>query len=189
MKGFRVIGFVIAMFAATWAIMKVIRIASFMLVSILATLAALWIYDNYKQDKPVPLVEHVVERTQPVAHVEFPARVRAIQQEQIQYGFSSISSLKVLVAEVYANNGEVFPNSNEEAGLRFPEEYSSDILSSISISTGGVITVRYAAFPEKPDAWLRVVPKVSNKMLPIVWHCESNISDMPDELPTCSIIH
>lgn len=182
MRNFRVVGFIIAMLTAAWAIMKLFRVASFMLVSVLATLTALWIYDRYKPDHPV------IKKAQPVVHAGFSARTRAIQREQIQYGLLAAAQIEILVGEIYASNGE-FPNSNKEAGLQHSEEPYSDIPASVSIGTGGVITVRYAAFPEQPDAWLRVVPKMSTKVGPIIWRCESNISGVPEGLPSeCEVV-
>lgn len=180
MKILRAVGFMLAMFMAIWATMKVFRFVGFMLATFLAALAAVWIYDTHKSTPPA------TGREQPTALVESTTRTRAIRQEQAQYGLLTLAGLEVSVSEVYWNNGEL-PSANREAGLSPPEDYRSEIIASVRVSAGGIITVHYASFPGVPDAWLRVVPKVSKAGLPIIWHCETNIPDMPQALPTCAI--
>lgn len=173
MNMFRITISLFAMRIATWSL-KIFRVIGPLLAIFLAVLAAIWTYDHYISaqssiDKPT-------------------ARTHAIQQEQFHYGLNSISSLKVVIEEIYAANG-AFPNSNQEAGLPPPEDYRSEILASVNISTGGIITVRYASFPGTADAWLRYTPTRTNDISPTIWKCETNIPDVPETVSTCTVTH
>ena len=65
---------------------------------------------------------------------------------RVTEGLSSASAGKTAVSEFYAEH-QRFPAANEEAGLSAPETISSHSVYSVTLSSGGLITVVYKGGP------------------------------------------
>ena len=159
------------------------KIAHFILGAIVAlfvTIAGIWIYDTYKSKQIEKESAHVALLT------ESKNKTRALQIEQLNYGFLASASIKTLIQEILASNGNI-PESNTAAGLREPSGFRDEIISSLKIGKSGTITLTFLKFPEFTDAWIKFIPKPSPDFGIINWRCQSNVDVIKSVAPTCQL--
>lgn len=160
--------------------MKIVRFILSTVVSLLMVIAGIWIYDTYKSKQIEKESAHVALLT------ESKNKTRALQMEQLNYGFLASASIKTLIQEILASNGNI-PESNTAAGLREPSGFRDEIISSLEIGKSGVITLTFLKFPEFTDAWIKFIPKLSPDFGVLAWRCESNVDVVKFAAPTCQI--
>ena len=108
---------------------------------------------------------------------------RLIRFEQITAGFNQFGRYKVAVTNFQKINRKL-PGSNSELGIYAPEKYRDDIIDTLRIEGGGVITVNYLNFPATAHAWIKMVPRNSENSQ-LQWQCVSNIAGIAKTAPDC----
>lgn len=160
--------------------MKIVRFILSAVVSLLMIIAGIWAYDAYKSKQIEKESTHVALLT------ESKDKTRALQMEQLNYGFLASASIKMLIQEILASNGNI-PEPNTVAGLRELSGFRDEIISSLEIGKSGAITLTFLKFPEFIDAWIKFIPKLSPDFGIINWRCESNIDVIKFAAPTCQV--
>lgn len=91
------------------------------------------------------------------------------------------TTVKAQVAEYFATEGR-FPDSNAVLDLQPAALYATDQVAALSVTSGGVITVR----ARKSGDIIRLVPSVQEGALFLTWRCESpNIESIARTVPAC----
>jgi hypothetical protein len=161
--------------------MKIVHYMISAVVSLLMAISGIWIYDTYKSRQIEKESAHVALLT------ESKNKIRALQTEQLNYGFQVAASIRTLLQEILAANGNL-PESNSAAGVREPSGFRDEIISSLKIGKSGVITLSFLQFPEFTDAWIKFTPKYSPDVGIITWRCESNVDVVKLAAPTCQFV-
>ena len=67
--------------------------------------------------------------------------------------------------DAYRQMGK-WPGTNQEANLPLPETYATAAISDLTISTGGVITLRF-----KPEGTMQLLPDARHTPMGTRWRC------------------
>lgn len=92
-------------------------------------------------------------------------------RQYVNEGINLASMAKVSVTEYYMSMG-VYPNDNKQAGLAAPSDIRGDGVDSVSVSEGGVITIRFNHLVGE-NKTLTLTPSSSGNG-PVVWNCTSD---------------
>jgi hypothetical protein len=84
---------------------------------------------------------------------------------KLTQGFALAITARKPVVDAYQKMGK-WPASNEEAGLPQPEKYATTTVSDLTVSSGGVITVRFNA-----GETLRIMPDPRHIPVGSRWRC------------------
>jgi len=117
------------------------------------------------------------------SHAE-PASVAQLTRfKQISEGLNKFAPYKVSVNLFYNENGK-FPSSNNQLHIPAAEKFRDEIIDRLTIEGEGIIAVNYVNFPEVANAWIHLVPDVTEAHS-IHWRCISNIPDIEKTAPDC----
>lgn len=83
----------------------------------------------------------------------------------LRRGFAVGINARRKVMDAYRQTGK-WPGTNQEANLPLPETYATATLSDLTISTGGVITLRF-----KPEGTMRLLPDGRHTPVGTRWRC------------------
>ncbi len=83
----------------------------------------------------------------------------------LRRAFAAGINARTSVMDAYRQTGK-WPGTNQEANLPLPETYATATMSDLTISTGGVITLRF-----KPEGTMRLLPDGRHKPLGTRWRC------------------
>jgi Tfp pilus assembly protein, major pilin PilA len=78
-----------------------------------------------------------------LAVVSIPLYFDYSTRAKVSEGVNMLGSLKTKIAETYYGRG-TYPSSNTEAGMAQAVDYSTDKISQIYVSEGGVLTVEFS---------------------------------------------
>lgn len=84
--------------------------------------------------------------------------------------FNYVSSVKAKVGEYYLNTSE-WPNSNEVIGLPEADEFPGKIFSSLTVSEGGIITIRHDGGGLVSAGIIIYTPYIIDGVLGAQWEC------------------
>lgn len=104
----------------------------------------------------------------------------------IAQGLHQAANVRQVVMQYYWQYGS-FPNSNNQAGLKEPTEFSSDAVRSITVGMQGVITITYNSMGGVNDGQIILTPDYTNDNVGVQWKCETKSFPGIEELaPQCS---
>jgi hypothetical protein len=83
----------------------------------------------------------------------------------LRRGFATGIQARARVMDAYRQMGK-WPGTNQEANLPLPETYATATMSDLTISTGGVITLRF-----KPEGTMRLLPDARHTPIGTRWRC------------------
>ena len=83
----------------------------------------------------------------------------------LRRGFAVGIHARTRVMDAYRQTGK-WPGTNQEAHLPLPETYATATMSDLTISTGGVITLRF-----KPEGTMRLLPDGRHTPVGTRWRC------------------
>jgi hypothetical protein len=93
------------------------------------------------------------------------ARTAQESAATLRRGFAAGINARTKVMDAYRQMGK-WPSTNQEANLPLPETYATTTMSDLTISTGGVITLRF-----KPDGTMRLLPDARHTPIGTRWRC------------------
>ena len=108
-----------------------------------------------------------------LAAVAIPAYQDYTVRAKVTEGLSLASAGKTAVSEYFSANGTL-PGDNTEAGMAGAEDISGNSVDSVTVSTGGVITVVFSA-TAVDGSTLQLTPATSAGK--IVWTCEAGATN------------
>src|SRR5436190_23416586 len=83
----------------------------------------------------------------------------------LRRGFAAGINARTRVMDAYRQRGK-WPGTNQEANLPLPETFATATISDLTISTGGVITLRF-----KPEGTMRLLPDARHTPIGTRWRC------------------
>ncbi len=95
---------------------------------------------------------------------------KMINMTYIAQGFSAISAFKVYITEFYMMHGR-YPQSNADLKMSPPYEFATDVIRTVSVSEGGVITITYNEKSGIDNGKISFVPLEKNHQ--IQWKCST----------------
>lgn len=93
------------------------------------------------------------------------AKTRQESAATLRRGFAVGINARTKVMDAYRQKGK-WPETNQEANLPLPETYATAAMSDLTISAGGVITLRF-----KPEGTMRLLPDGRHMPVGTRWRC------------------
>ncbi|AMU97582.1 fimbrial protein [Xanthomonas citri pv. fuscans] len=117
-----------------------------------------------------------------LAAIALPAYQDYLARSQVSEGLSLASGAKTAVAETYANTG-AFPANNAAAGLETAANIKGKYITSVTVSSGGVITALFNSSNAKLSGKNLVLTPTDNNGS-ISWGCSTGTTIDQKYLPT-----
>ncbi|MBV6789836.1 pilin [Xanthomonas campestris pv. fici] len=117
-----------------------------------------------------------------LAAIALPAYQDYLARSQVSEGLSLASGAKTAVAETYANTG-AFPANNAAAGLETAANIKGKYITSVTVSSGGIITALFNNSNAKLSGKSLVLTPMDNNGS-ISWGCSNGTTIDQKYLPT-----
>lgn len=143
-------------------------------------------------DQQINSLDAVVEdlTMQQMQQKQIQAAQESLRQEALYAanrvgGLSIASGMKMAVVEHYQTMGR-YPSSNVQLGYPEPASYADDNIQSITISSGGRITVVYTASSGVDGGAISLTPKDQHGM--VKWRCSTaDFETISQSIPDCEL--
>ncbi|WP_404326099.1 pilin [Cobetia sp. UIB-001] len=107
-----------------------------------------------------------------LAAIAIPRYQDYTKRANVSEGLQLAAAAKTAVTEVYSTSSN-FPTSNDAAGLQAANKITGNAVDSVTVGTGGVITVNYNA-TVADTAELTLTPDSATDGGSITWSCTRN---------------
>ena len=109
---------------------------------------------------------------------------KALRGAKLAQGLQMSTMFKMAVSEFYQTQGH-FPESNQEARLQPPTDFTSGALAAAEIRKNGVITLTYTAETGVDGGEVHLIP--NERAFGLGWSCESpDYKDINQLISSCT---
>lgn len=103
----------------------------------------------------------------------------------ISQGLSLASGIKNQVIAYYEEQGK-WPSSNEHIGLPPADQFRNESISGLTISEGGIITIKFTEKSGVKDGLIILTPDTGKPHMGITWVCTTpSFKDIATWIPQC----